>query len=145
MEKEHSRYNHLTSEERGKIEAYLDQGLSQAEIARRLGRARSTICREIKRGSEKRKPNSLAALRYQATSANNLSKMRKKNCGASTKATIHNTKTILNYLEEKYSPEQIAHAVRSIKVCTNAIYNWIYRGLINYDIKKLRLKGKRDR
>lgn len=35
-------YNHLSPEERGKIEAYLDEGLSQAEIARRLDRHRST-------------------------------------------------------------------------------------------------------
>lgn len=38
-------YKHLTPEERGKIEAYLDEGLSQAEIARRLDRNRSTISR----------------------------------------------------------------------------------------------------
>lgn len=44
-------YKHLTPEERGKIEAYLDERLSQAEIARRLDRNRSTISREIKRGS----------------------------------------------------------------------------------------------
>ena len=36
-------YKHLTAEERGKIEAYLDEGLRPAEIARRLDRHRSTI------------------------------------------------------------------------------------------------------
>ncbi|MFG5429156.1 helix-turn-helix domain-containing protein [Enterococcus faecalis] len=45
-------YNHLSAEERGQIEAYLKEGVSQAEIARRLDRHRSTISREIKRGSE---------------------------------------------------------------------------------------------
>lgn len=44
-------YIHLTPEERGQIEAYQREGVSQAEIARRLGRHRSTISREIKRGS----------------------------------------------------------------------------------------------
>lgn len=29
-------YNHLSAEERGQIEAYLKEGVSQAEIARRL-------------------------------------------------------------------------------------------------------------
>ncbi|WP_411161533.1 helix-turn-helix domain-containing protein [Enterococcus faecium] len=43
-------YMHLTAEERGKIEAYLDEGLRPAEIARRLDRHRSTITREIQRG-----------------------------------------------------------------------------------------------
>ncbi|HHX0240559.1 TPA: helix-turn-helix domain-containing protein [Enterococcus faecalis] len=57
-------YNHLPPEERGKIEAYLDEGVSQAEIARRLNRNRSTISREIRKNREERKADSLAALRY---------------------------------------------------------------------------------
>ncbi len=61
-------YNHLSAEERGQIEAYLKEGVSQAEIARRLDRHRSTISREIKRGSEQRNKKSLASLPYQATS-----------------------------------------------------------------------------
>ena len=44
-------YKHLSEAERGKIEAYLSIGLKPAEIARRLGRNRSTITREINRGS----------------------------------------------------------------------------------------------
>ncbi|MBD9869702.1 helix-turn-helix domain-containing protein [Enterococcus faecalis] len=36
-------YNHLSAEERVQIEAYLKEGVSQAEIARRLDRHRSTI------------------------------------------------------------------------------------------------------
>ena len=54
-------YNHLSAEERGQIEAYLREGVSQAEIARRLDRHRSTISREIKRGAEQRKKKSLAS------------------------------------------------------------------------------------
>lgn len=49
-------YKHLTAEERGKIEAYLDEGLRPAEIARRLDRHRSTITREIQRGLKLEKP-----------------------------------------------------------------------------------------
>lgn len=44
-------YKHLSEAERGEIEAYLSVGLKPAEIARRLGRNRSTITREINRGS----------------------------------------------------------------------------------------------
>ena len=54
-------YNPLSAEERGQIEAYLREGISQAEIARRLDRHRSTISREIKRGAEQRKKKSLAS------------------------------------------------------------------------------------
>lgn len=42
----------LTEIQRGKLEAYLDEGnLSKAEIARRLGVCRATIYNEIKRGT----------------------------------------------------------------------------------------------
>ena len=54
-------YNHLSAEERGQIEAYLREGISQAEIARRLDRHSSTISREIKRGAEQRKKKRLAS------------------------------------------------------------------------------------
>lgn len=46
-----SRYSHLSASERGEISAYLKLGKKPAEIARLLGRHRSTICREIKRGA----------------------------------------------------------------------------------------------
>lgn len=49
-------YKHLTAEERGKVEAYLDEGLRPAEIARRLDRHRSTITRKIQRGLKLEKP-----------------------------------------------------------------------------------------
>ncbi len=46
-----SRYSHLSASERGEISAYLKMGKKTAEIARLLGPHRSTISREIKRGS----------------------------------------------------------------------------------------------
>ncbi len=46
-----SSYSHLSATERGEIVAYLKTGKKPIEIARLLGRHRSTICREIKRGS----------------------------------------------------------------------------------------------
>ena len=46
-----SRYSHLLPSERGEISAYLKMGKKPAEIARLLGRNRSTITREIKRGT----------------------------------------------------------------------------------------------
>ncbi|QSQ07786.1 hypothetical protein H0A61_00102 [Koleobacter methoxysyntrophicus] len=42
-------FKHLSEFERGQIYALLKEGYSQAEIAKKLGRHRSTISREIKR------------------------------------------------------------------------------------------------
>lgn len=42
---------HLTEIERGQIAAYIDEGLSLREIARKMGRDVSTISREKKRGA----------------------------------------------------------------------------------------------
>ena len=44
-------YNHLSVIEKGKIEVLHKQGKSQSEIARLMGRNRSTIGRELKRGT----------------------------------------------------------------------------------------------
>lgn len=46
-----SSYTHLTAGQRGRIALLLEQGLSKADIARHLGVHRSTISREIQRGS----------------------------------------------------------------------------------------------
>ena len=68
-------YKHLSEAERGEIEAYLIVGLKPAEIARRLGRNRSTITREINRGSitqvKKANRQKVYYQRYQADAAHN--------------------------------------------------------------------------
>lgn len=66
-------------------------------------------------GSEQRKKNSLASLPYQATSAGNLARIQKKNYGIMTKATLHNTKAIMKYLEMNFPFEQIANAAHGVK------------------------------
>ncbi len=42
-------YNHLNLEERVKLEALRNEGLSYRQIARRLGRSASSLCREYNR------------------------------------------------------------------------------------------------
>jgi IS30 family transposase len=51
MEKIETSYTHLTLIERGQIEAYRKEGYGINEIARRLGRSKSTISEEVKRGT----------------------------------------------------------------------------------------------
>ncbi|MBP7793335.1 MAG: helix-turn-helix domain-containing protein [Candidatus Goldbacteria bacterium] len=53
------KYKQLKESERWKIEAYLKVGLKSVEIAEKMGRNRSTITREIKRGKVKQKRSDL--------------------------------------------------------------------------------------
>ncbi|WP_166354221.1 IS30 family transposase, partial [Phytoactinopolyspora limicola] len=61
-------YKHVSLAERVEIEKLLDLGRSQAEIARRLGRSRSTISREVKRRSWRPSNTSAAYTPYRQAS-----------------------------------------------------------------------------
>lgn len=74
-------YQQLTAEERGEIEAYLNTDMSQADIARRLHRSRSTISREIKRGTvQQRNSDYLFVHRYYADTSQLFYEQRRLNC-----------------------------------------------------------------
>ena len=45
-------------------------------------------------------------------------------------------------LNLKWSPEQIAGALYKGTLSFKTIYNWIYSGIIDFDISDLRRKGK---
>lgn len=62
--------------------------------------------------------------------------------GRKTKADGKLTKSISEKLHKKWSPEQIANTICKDVVCFKTIYNWIYLGMIEFDVSKLRRKGK---
>lgn len=137
-------YNHLSFEERIKIEDYLEQGLNKSQIARKLGRDRSTIGREIARNAPS-DPMSIANVRYLGSSANNLANIRRMEIGTKKKIN-QNLKELIDYhLNLRWSPEQIVHGVTDVHVCVNTVYNWIYAGDLNFSIKDLREHGKHHR
>ena len=94
-------HKHFTISERESILEFLALGLSKAEIARKLGRHRSSIGREIQRNSHNKK--------YRPHKAQENYNSRKKMCGARRK--LENN-IILIYIQEKlekgWTPEQIA-------------------------------------
>jgi IS30 family transposase len=135
-------YTHFTTQERIFLELYLDQGLSKTEIARKLGRSRSSIYREIKRNSEQGC--------YSAFKAHERYIARKKLSGRKIQMYI----PLLNYfnsrLKKSWSPEQIAKRLPldypddpKMRSSFKTIYNWIYAGLLKVTKKVLRFKGKR--
>lgn len=144
-------YRHLSEAERGKIEAYLSESLKPAEIARRLGRNRSTISRELKRGTVKQvkqvNAKKIYFRQYFADRAQNrytesrkgsyylkLKKVSKSFLTAFTEAMtakprIHSVDTFIH----SYKLENPKEIVPS----TKTLYTYIHKGLL--DIKPIDL------
>ena len=93
------RYSHLSLEERCRLRGMMEMGLSISEIARRLGRHRSTIQRELERNrcADGYRPDS-AARRAWAR------KLRGSKIERSTRLRAH----VEDRLAMGWSPEQIA-------------------------------------
>ena len=124
---------HLTLNERGYIEFALMIETPIAQIAKHLGRHRSTIYREIKRnGYMTGEKSQVADYPYTAINANNLAHLRKKQTGSKSKFTNGLIKRITHYLTLKFSPEQIVYGVPRINVSVGTIYNWIYKRILPF-------------
>ena len=95
-------YFHLTIDERHQIKVLWDQGYSGRAIARSLGRAPSTVIRELRR-------NACPGRGYEALAANRLARRRRaeapRPCALDEPVT---RVAVLEKLEAAWSPEQIA-------------------------------------
>lgn len=121
-------YKHLTINDRNKIEVLSNEGYSSRRIAKILGFHHSTISRELKRCDNE----------YEAIYAQKDKIEKSLSKGRKPKVDDNITKCISEKLHKKWSPEQIAKDI----VCFKTIYNWIYSAIIDFDISKLRRKGK---
>ena len=135
-------YTQLNHESRIKISALLDAGLSQSEIARQLGVHRSTISREVKRGSITiRNYDYTYSTKYEAKAAQNLSDKRNLNSRKKPKYLKH--KSLLKEIEnlvknEKYSFEIIAGRMKYLSSNgPSRSITFSFKTLYNYRKKKL--------
>ena len=142
-------YNHVSLSERIEIEKLLDLGFSQAEIARRLGRDRSTICREVKRRSWRPSNTSAAytpyrptrlrtgastALQYRATIAQ--SHADRAGCRSHQAIRMRHDRLVAyvrDHLRRGWTPEEIAGRLPLefaedpvMRVSHETVYAWIY-------------------
>ena len=113
-------YVHLSVEERMRIYDWQREGLPQAEMARRLGRDRATVSRELRRNAV---PSGylpdLAQRRYQA---------RRQHCRRRPRLENRRLRrTILLLLQRGLSPEQIAGRLRVEQGATVVNHETIYR------------------
>ena len=138
------RYRHLTFEEREQIGIWRLEGVSQAEMARRLGRSSSTINRELAR-------NRLPSGGYQPSFAEGSYLARRERL-ALLERDERLERFVIDRLNEGWSPEQIAGWLKAGNesglrgLGTETIYRFIYRARQKLEkLWKLLPRGKARR
>jgi transposase, IS30 family len=114
-------YTHLTREERYQTWALLGAGYSQRQIARRLGRSPSTICRELQRNRGQRG--------YRSKQAHFLAQERARCCRSRPRISPEQWHAVVRLVRLEWSPEQIAERLRlegDLQVSHEWIYQFIY-------------------
>jgi IS30 family transposase len=122
----HPRYLSLT--ERTTIADLHRTGVSVRDIAHELGRAASTVSRELRRNADGRG-------RYLPATAQRLSTERQSRSWCARRVTrdVHLYGVVAKLLGKRWSPEQVAHELRlqfpgqrDRHLCTESIYQAIY-------------------
>lgn len=139
-------YTHFTLSEREKLLEYLEKGKSLRQIAKLLGRAPSSISREIKRNGNKTTKN-----KYTPWRANSLAvgRSRRKRGFKRLSEETPVGKFVRFGLSCYWSPETIVNRWREMhpedNTCFSTIYRWLRRNLLKGFSRKehLRRRGKR--
>jgi IS30 family transposase len=125
---------HLTQSERDRIEALLNSGHKQKEIAEILKRPPCTISREVKRNRRKiRKKGGTVNGKYEAGVADQKAYIRRKYSKFQGKKIEGNKELreyIIDGLKKKWSPDEISGRMEEEKQSfygsKNLIYEWLY-------------------
>ena len=138
-------YSHIQQEERDQIAILAAQGASITIIAERIGRNKSTVCRELRR-------NASAAGEYTPSSAHERAEKRKV---AARKRPLLKNDWVVAYVSDKlalwWSPERISGRLArdypgrwDRNVAAESIYCWLYSPEADPALK-LRLARRRKR
>src|SRR5215217_8288133 len=117
-------YRQLTPEERYMLAALRRQGCNQSEIARALGRHRSTVGREVRRNSTR------ADGHYRAFTAQERTVGRRSRSRRNRRFTAEDFALIDELLRRQWSPEQVAgHLARAgrLLISHETIYRHVWR------------------
>jgi transposase, IS30 family len=118
------RYHQLTSGERYMLSALRRQGLSQAAIARQLGRHRSTICRELRRNASRWDRCYRPSIAIERTSG------RRSRSRRNRRFTRRDLQRIDRLLRQQWSPQQIAGYLARhgrLAISHETIYRYVWR------------------
>jgi IS30 family transposase len=116
------KYCQLTSEERYALSTLKRQGLNQSEIARALGRHRSTICRELQRNTRKDGG-------YRAFTAQEQTNGRRSRSRRNWHFTDEHLAIVRLCLRAYWSPEQISGRLRRLGILAishETIYRYVW-------------------
>lgn len=132
-------YNHLSIEEREKIQELLWQKKSVRHIAKELGRSPSSVSREIKKNNPQQKKRYTPRLAHERA-------VKKRSCRGAPKLDKDPVLRayVIKHLKLGWSPEQIA-GTAPISISHEAIYQYVYaqvyrsgHGLVKSDKEDLR-------
>jgi IS30 family transposase len=118
-----SNYHQLTEEERYRITALLRIGSKQAEIARELGRAPSTISRELRRNATHHDGH------YRAQKAQQYSQARRRRSRRNSWFSPEQWAAVERLLQQKFSPEQVCATLKQRGVVSIS-HETIYRRIL---------------
>ena len=119
-------YHQITSEERYRLSALRRQGLGNPQIARVLGRHRSTIWREVRRNAHPTDG------RYKVEKAIERASGRRRRSRSHPRFRPGQLRRVWRLLRRRWSPEQIAGYLGSsgsLAISHETIYRHIWRDL----------------
>ena len=119
-------YEQLNAKERSVLAALRTVGLSQAEIARQMGRHRSTVGRELKRNAAPHDGRYRAERAHQRAHARRYRSRRNRQFGREEMGRVE------ALLKEEWSPEQVSgHLARTgeLAISHETIYRHVWRDL----------------
>jgi IS30 family transposase len=118
------------------------QGCNQSEIARSLGRHRSTVCREVRRNSTR------ADGRYRAFTAQERTNGRRSRSRRNQRFTAEDLAVVNELLCRQWSPEQVAGYLRrtgQLLISHETIYRHVWRDKKAGGALYTHLRGARKR
>jgi IS30 family transposase len=136
-------YQQITSVERYIISALRKQGLNQSEIARHLGKHRSSICREFQR-------NCCNDGDYRPSKAASRTRNRRSRSRRNQQFTDRDFRLVENLLRQQWSPEQISGHLEltgQLSISHETIYRYVWRDWVEGGVlyRELRCARKQRR
>jgi IS30 family transposase len=135
-------YRQLSPEERYMLAALRRQGCNQSEIARQLGRHRSTVCREVRRNRTR------ADGHHRAFTAQERANGRRSRSRRNRHFTSADFALVEGLLRRQWSPEQVAGYLRRhglLSISHETIYRHVWRDKRAGGLLYTHLRGARKR